>query len=268
MSDWQLGVIGAGNMGEAILRGVLDASVLNHNTIIVSEPRYERRQLLTRDCQVKCVEDNLQAAACPHVLLAVKPQIMAKVLEQIAPAVGADATVISIAAGISTAFLDERLGRRGHVVRTMPNTPLLVGAGVTAVAAGPRAGEDDLAWTERLFAARGKVVRVAEQTMDAVTAVSGSGPAYLFYLVEAMVAAGVAEGLEAETAAMLAIGTCGGAVRLLAETKERPEVLRMKVTSPGGTTQAAISAMDAAGVKEAVVAAIRAAAARSRELGR
>jgi len=268
MADYQLGVIGGGNMAEAILRGVVGRSVLNHNAIVVSEPLLPRRQLLVRDLQVTCVADNAAAAACPHVLLAVKPQVMAAVLDGVASAVRADAVVISIAAGISTAFLDEKLGGRGRLVRTMPNTAMLVGAGMTAIAPGPRAEKADLRWAKSLFAPCGKVVQVTEPMIDAVTAVSGSGPAYFFYLIEAMIAAGVAEGLEPDVAALLAAQTCAGAAKLLAETHEPPEGLRARVTSPGGTTQRAIETLDAAGVKAKLIEAIRAAAERSRELGK
>ena len=267
-SGYELGVIGGGNMAEAILRGVVGGGVLDRGRIVVAEPLPARRELLSRDLQVACVESNALAAGCPHVLLAVKPQVMAGVLDEIAPAVAADAVVISIAAGISTRVLDDKLGGRGKLIRTMPNTPMLVGAGMTALAAGPRAAEADLAWAESLFAACGKTVRVAEDMIDAVTAVSGSGPAYFFYLIEAMIAAGVAEGLDADVAAVLAAQTCAGAAKLLSETREKPEVLRARVTSPGGTTQRAIETMDAASVQAALIRAVRAAAHRSRELGK
>jgi len=268
MADYQLGVIGGGNMAEAILRGVVGQSVLNHNAIVVAEPLLPRRQLLLRDLQVTCVADNAVAAACPHVLLAVKPQVMSDVLDGIAESVRDEAVVVSIAAGISTALLDRKLAGRGRLVRTMPNTPMLVGAGMTAVAPGPRATEADLHWVQGLFAACGKVVQVTEEMIDAVTAVSGSGPAYFFYLIEAMIAAGVAEGLEPKVAALLATETCAGAARLLAETAEPPEGLRARVTSPGGTTQRAIETLDAAGAKDTLIQAVRAAAQRSRELGK
>jgi pyrroline-5-carboxylate reductase len=268
MPDCQLGVIGAGNMAEAVLRGVIRGNLLPHGAIIASDPVFDRRQNMARNVGVTCVQSNLIPAACPRVLLAVKPQTMAQVLEEIAPVVRAEATVISIAAGIATGFLDERLGGRGHIVRVMPNTPMVVGAGVAALAAGPRATGDDVQWTQKLFAASGQTCVVAEPLLDAVTAVSGSGPAYVFYLVEAMIAAGVAEGLSPEVARMLAVHTCGGAARLLSETGQAPEVLRAKVTSPGGTTQRAIETMESAGVKARLIEAIRAAAERSRELGR
>ena len=263
----QLGVIGAGNMAEALLRGGIAANIIDCNAVIASDPDFSRRQHFTRELGVTTSEGNADAAACRRVLLAVKPQVMGQVLEGIAEALAADATVISIAAGIKTDFISEALGGRGHIVRVMPNTPMLVGAGVSALAAGPRATEDDLAWAQRLFAACGATVRVEESMIDAVTAVSGSGPAYFFYLIEAMVAAGMAEGLEAEVALELAVQTCVGASKLLVRSGETPEVLRAKVTSPGGTTQAAIESLDAAGVKGALIAAVRQAAQRSRELG-
>jgi len=267
MADYQLGVIGAGNMAEAVLRGVIRANVLPHGAIVAADPAPERRQELTGELGITCQAENAAAAACPRVLLAVKPQVMVKVLDDIAPHVREDATVISIAAGVSTDVIDAHLGGRGRIVRVMPNTPMLVGAGVSAIAPGPRAGDDDVRWTRALFAASGTAAVVAEEMMDAVTAVSGSGPAYFFYLIEAMIAAGAAEGLDADVAARLAIETCAGAARLLGETGEPPEGLRARVTSPGGTTQRAIETLDAAGVKGKLIEAIRAAADRSRELG-
>ncbi len=268
MADYELGVIGGGNMAEAILRGALGGGVAAGKDVVVSEPRATRREELVEGLGVSCVDDNPAAAACPRVLLAVKPQVMGEVLDGVAAAVGEDATVLSIAAGTATGFIDGRLGGRGRIVRAMPNTPMLVGEGMTALAPGPRATDDDLDWARTLCGACGKVVLVEEADMDAVTAVSGSGPAYVFYLVEAMVAAGVAEGLPRDVATRLAVQTCVGAGRLLAETEEDPAVLRERVTSPGGTTQRAIETMEAGEVQAHLTAAIRAAAARSRELGR
>ena len=266
--DYQLGIIGAGNMAEAMLRGVLDSNFLPHGSILAAEPRFERRQMLTHELSVSCTDDNPAAAACPRVVLAVKPQMMGEVLDEIAPAIRDEALVISIAAGVTAGWIDQRLGGRGRLVRVMPNTPMLVGAGISAVAAGPRATAADVEWTSRLVSAGGgSAVTVEESLMDAVTAVSGSGPAYLFYLVEAMIAAGVAEGLSLDVATRLARETCLGAGKLLAVTGEPPEGLRARVTSPGGTTQRAIETLDAAGVKNSLIAAVRAAAARSRELG-
>jgi pyrroline-5-carboxylate reductase len=268
MAKYQLGAIGAGNMAEALLRGAISANVIDHKNVVVSDPKLERRQLFTSELGVKSVQDNTIPAACPHLLLSVKPQAMAQVLAGIADAVDPEAVIISIAAGIRTEFIFEKLKRRGRLVRVMPNTPMLVAAGASALCKGPGASDADLTWAEKLFAACGKTVRVEEPMIDAVTAVSGSGPAYFFYLIEAMTAAGVAEGIDPEVAEMLATRTCIGAGQLLAETRTSPEALRKQVTTPGGTTQRAFETMEAANVKETLVQAIRAAAERSRELGR
>jgi len=268
MTEHVLGVIGAGNMAEALLRGAISANVIDRRDVVAADPKLERRRLFTHDLGVSAVSDNATAARCTRVLLSVKPQVMAAVLKEVAEAVRPDAMVVSIAAGIRTEFIFEALGRRGRIVRVMPNTPMLVGAGAAALCKGPGATDEDLSWTEKLFASSGKTVRVDEPLIDAVTAVSGSGPAYFFYLIEAMVAAGAAEGLDEQVALQLAVQTCRGAGELLARSEESPEVLRGKVTSPGGTTQAAIESMQAAGVREALVAAVRRAAERSRELGK
>ncbi len=265
--EHELGVIGGGNMAEACVRGLLNAGLLTAERIVVSDVSAERRERLART-GATCTADNKLPARCQRVLLAVKPQVLPGVLDEVSGEVRPDATVVSIAAGVKAAGIARRLGGRGRIVRVMPNTPMLVGEGAAAVSAGPGATEDDLAWTEQAFAVSGRTVRVDESLMDAVTAVSGSGPAYFFYLIEAMVAAGVAEGLDEATATLLASQTCAGAARLLLESNEKPAVLRARVTSPNGTTQRAIETMDAAGVRDALVRGVRAAAERSRELGR
>jgi len=268
MPNYELGVIGGGNMAGAMLRGALAGGFAQAGTIIVSEPLAQRRQAMSRELEVMCVADNMQAADCPRVLLAVKPQVMSAVLEEIRPRIRPRTLVVSIAAGISTRAIDQALSGAGRIVRVMPNTPMLVGEGMSAIAAGPRAVEADVKWVEGFCAASGRTCIVDEAVMDAVTAVSGSGPAYFFYLVEAMVAAGVAEGLSEQTALALAAQTCLGAGKLLIQSDKKPEVLRAGVTSPGGTTQRAVETLDAAGVKDTLVKAIRAAAQRSRELGK
>ena len=268
MIEYQLGVVGAGNMAEAILRGVFRENCLNHNEIVAYDPVVKRQQILAMEFSIMCARDNTVPGACPRVLLAVKPQVMAEALSQIAPVVREDATIITIAAGITTEYIDERLGGKGRIVRVMPNTPMFVGWGVSAIAAGPRADSEDVQWTQKIFAASGRTVVVEEKLLDAVTAVSGTGPAYFFYLIEAMTAAGVAEGLDPDVAEILSVETCIGAGQLLHQTQKRPAVLREQVTTPGGTTQAALEVMRDAGVQEALMAAIRAAAERSRSLGR
>ena len=268
MMEYKLGVIGVGHMGEAILRGVVESGCLAHNAIVAYDPVRKREQVLAMEFGVLCAENNTIPGSCPHVLLAVKPQVMSEVLAEIRPVVREDATVISIAAGITTAFIDEHLGGRGRIVRVMPNTPMTVGAGVAAVAGGPRATPEDVHWTQRLFASSGIAVVMDESLMDAVTGLSGSGPAYLFYLVEAMVAAAVAEGMDPDVAEMLATQTCIGAAKLLSKTKERPEELRAAVATPGGTTERAMNTLDNADVKDRIIEAVRGATQRSRELGK
>lgn len=255
-------------MAEALLRGVTASGFLSPDAIVAADPLAERRRLLADSLGITCVADSAVPAGCPRVLLAVKPQMMSQVLGEVADAIRPDALVISIAAGITTALLADKLAGKARLVRVMPNTPMLVGAGVSAVAAGAGATADDRQWTCELFAACGQTVEVAEEMIDAVTAVSGSGPAYFFYLIEAMTAAGIAEGLDPQVAAKLAGQTCAGAAKLLIDTGEKPEVLRARVTSPGGTTQRAIETMDAAGTKDVLISAVRASAQRSRELGR
>jgi len=269
MSETQLVVLGAGNMGEALLRGVLGANLIGADSIVAVEPRDERRDEIASALSIAAVADVADAPPAAVYVLAVKPQQMEAVLPSLAAAIPeSGALVISIAAGISTAYLADSLGAAARIIRTMPNTPMLVGCGCTGLAAGPGATDADMAMARKLFSTSGEVMVVDEPAIDAVTAVSGSGPAYFFYLVEAMTAAGLAEGLDADTALALARQTCAGAAKLMIESGEDPATLRAKVTSPGGATQAAIESMDAAGVKDALTAAVRAAAARSRELGK
>ncbi|HUS92926.1 MAG TPA: pyrroline-5-carboxylate reductase [Phycisphaerae bacterium] len=268
MIEYELGVIGVGHMGEAILRGVLKDGSLPRNAIVAYDPNKKREQTLAMEFGILCAESNSIPGSCPHVLLAVKPQSMGDVLAEIAPVVRPDATVISIAAGITTSYIDERLGGKGRIVRVMPNTPMCVGVGVAAVARGPRATPEDVHWTQRLFATSGIAVVMEEEMMDVVTGLSGSGPAYLYYLVEAMTAAAVAEGMDPDVAEMLATQTCIGAARLLAQSKQPPSELRAAVATPGGTTERAMSTLDAAGVKDRIIEAVRAATQRSRELGK
>lgn len=266
--QYELGVIGGGNMAQAILNGVFLGKFLEPRQVVVHDPSPLRQQLLAAEFGLVLAPDNKVCAASRHVLLAVKPQVVKTVLEEIAPIIKPDTVVVSIAAGIGTGFIDHALGGRGRIIRVMPNIPMLVGAGASAIAAGPRATAGELQWAEHLFQASGKTVTVKESMIDGVTAISGSGPAYFFYLIEAMIEAAVAEGLPADVAALLATQTCIGAGLLLEHTGQTPQALRQQVTTSNGTTQRAIETLEAGHVKETLVAAIRAAAARSRELGK
>jgi pyrroline-5-carboxylate reductase len=227
------------------------------------------REALQRDFGVACF-DNAQAAAegASVWLLAVKPQVMREVCASLAEQARAQRPLaISIAAGITASQLDRWLGGEVAVVRAMPNTPALVGAGVSAIAAGRAAEEGDLEWARGILGAVGEVVTVPERLLDAVTGLSGSGPAYVFLVVEALIDAGVLAGLPRDVAETLAIGTVAGAGRLLVETGDSPADLRAAVTSPGGTTAAGLRALEQAGTRAAFLDAVLAATERSRELG-
>ncbi|HNX27109.1 MAG TPA: pyrroline-5-carboxylate reductase [Phycisphaerae bacterium] len=269
MNDYKLGVIGGGNMGSAIVGGAVRSGFLAGGEILISEPLDAKRVQLSANLGVTCVDNIPATAGCEKILLAVKPQVMPQIIPIVAANLADDTLIISIAAGLNTKFFDAALNGRGRIVRVMPNTPMLVGEGASAVCSGPRATAADVEWTKKLLTAGGgTVVEVEEKQMDAVTAVSGSGPAYFFYLLEAMIDAGVAEGLSRETATLLAVQTCKGSAVLQNVTGESPEELRRKVTSPGGTTQQAIDVFDAEKTKETMIRAVRAAADKSRLLGR
>jgi pyrroline-5-carboxylate reductase len=264
--------IGAGNMAEAIARGILRATLYQRSDVFAADPNPDRQRLFIEDLRVTCTADAKDAAANADVIiLAVKPFIMSQALTQIAPALKPNAVIISIAAGISCAFIEKELAQSGNkprVIRVMPNTPMLAGKGMSALALGANASEQDLITAERIFSAAGKTVRVPEASMDAVTAVSGSGPAYIFYLTEALAKAGVAAGLTELQAGQLARETVIGAAALLAQSKDSPEDLRRKVTTPNGTTQAAIETMQAGDFEGLMTKAIAAAAKRAKELGK
>jgi pyrroline-5-carboxylate reductase len=265
-SNLRLAVLGAGNMAEALLRGALAAGLFGPDRVTASDPSPDRRQVFeAMRCMVTA--DNREAVkAADVVVLAVKPQQLPGVLAGVGE-LAAGKLVISIVAGAPASKIAAGLpGAR--VLRTMPNTPLLVGLGATAMAAGPGATGSDLALARALFGASGEVFDLPEPLIDAVTAVSGSGPAYLFYLAEAMIGAACAEGLDAGEAGRLVAATLRGAAELLSKSGEAPEKLRGKVTSPGGTTAAAVEVLEGSDVRGKIVAAVRRAAARSRELGR
>jgi len=262
-----IGFVGGGNMAEAILKGLLQAGTPK-TAIKVSEPLAERRAYLQEAYGISCSDDNAAVVtASDTVVLAIKPQMAATVVPALASAFTADKLLVSILAGTSTKRLADLLGQPARIVRVMPNTPALIGAGATALAAGEHAAAADLQTAEALFAAVGSVCIVDEPQMDAVTAVSGSGPAYVFTVIEAMAAGGIAEGLAPETSLQLAVQTVLGAARLVQESGEAPLALRQKVCSPGGTTLAAIEKLDTLGFAEALIAGVRRAAERSRELG-
>jgi len=261
-----IGFVGGGAMAEAIIAGLLRAGIAPE-AIFVGEVRSERRKALEQSYRVRTTEDNAAVAAASDVLLiAVKPQQIAKALAPLFGVCKPDATVVSVAAGISTAKLRGWLGEKVAIVRAMPNTPALIGEGITALYSDADAGHR--ARAEAVLGACGEVVWIEdEEEMHAITAISGSGPAYLFLLAELMMRAGERLGLDAALADRLVRRTLLGAARLLVVRDEAPSALRAQVTSPGGTTEAALGVLFDRGLPEAMREAIAAAAARSRELG-
>jgi pyrroline-5-carboxylate reductase len=266
---YELALIGAGNMAEAIARGVLSAGLFARGRIIASDPVEARRRLFAEQLGIRAVDDNASAAgSAAAVLLAVKPQQMRDVVAGLAGRVRAETRVISIMAGVSTATLEGLLAHvPARVVRCMPNLPMAVKAGMSALAPGRHARPEDVEHAAAIFRAAGDVVVLGEKLMDAVTAMSGSGPAYFYFWTEAMIEAGVQLGLSREDAAKLAKNTALGAARMMLECPEPPEELRRRVTSPGGTTLAAVTSMNVGHVRDEIVKAVHAAARRSSELG-
>ncbi len=262
-----LGIIGCGRLGEALLGGMLDAAVVAPDRVTVTARRPERVEALARTHGVTGTTDNAVAAALDVVVLGLKPQVLPGVLADVGRDVRADALVVSLAAGTTTASLDEALPAGPAIVRVMSNTPALVRRAVSVVSAGPRATEAHLDRVEELLAPLGDVRRLPESAIDAVTAVSGSGPAYVFLLAEALAEAGVLAGLTREDAVALATGTVVGAGALLGADQGTAGELRERVTSPGGTTAAALRELERAGLRVAVLDAVQAAVARARELG-
>ncbi len=263
MSEIRLQFIGGGKMAEALLGGMIAEGWAPAAEIHVVEPVAERRAALAEAHPGLSVADAPLAGV--DAVLAVKPQVAPEVLPGLAAA--GVPRLLSIAAGITIAAMEAALGAGAVVVRSMPNTPALVGEGMAAIAPGSAAGPEDLAWASSILAAVGRVVTVEQQQLDAVTGVSGSGPAYVFHLAEALTAAGIAQGLAPEVADTLTRQTLLGAATLLSESGEDPAQLRINVTSPNGTTQAGLEVMaerDFVGLIDAVVAA---ATARSIELG-
>ena len=262
-----IALVGAGNMGEALIRGLLSAKIVKPSQIIVTDVRAERREFFTKAFGVRAVSDNAEAVkAADIIVLAVKPQQMNEALASFKSVAVKSKLLISIAAGITTTRIERELAGKTRVVRAMPNTPALVGAGAAALAKGAHATDEDMTRAEAILGAVGITVRVDEKLLDAVTALSGSGPAYVFHVTEAMITAGVAAGLDEALARSLAIQTVYGAAKLMAEGGEAPAALRRKVTSPGGTTEAALKVMSDRKLVEIFVEAIKAAEKRSREL--
>lgn len=261
----RIAVLGTGTMGEALLSGMLRAGA-SPGDVVVTARRPERADELRERYAVQLATPAEAADAAETLILAVKPQDMGALLDEVAPHVPPDRLVVSVAAGITTSFIEGRLAPGTPVVRVMSNTPVLVDEAMSAISAGAHATEEHLARTEAVFTPVGKTIRVPESQQDAVTALSGSGPAYFFYLVEAMTDAGILLGLPRQVAHDLIVQTAIGAAVMLRDSGKHPVMLREAVTSPAGTTINAIRELENHGVRAAMLAALEAARDRGREL--
>ena len=252
-------------MGETVLSGLLRAG-WHADQIVATDRRLERQQELTAKYGIKMLENTEAVAEAETVILVVKPQDMNDLLNEISQSIKPGVLVVSLAAGVDTAFIESRLPEGVAVVRVMPNTPAQVDEGMAAISPGSHSTQDHLDRVTEILSATGRVITVPERYQDAVTAISGTGPAYLFFVVEAMIEAGVHLGLPRDTATELVVQTMLGSAKLLRETGEHPTVLRERVTSPGGTTAAAVRELEDHKVRAAFLRAMEAARDRSRDL--
>ena len=261
----RLAILGAGVMGETLISGLL-RSGWTADQIVATDRRVERQVELVARYGITMAENEQAVAEADTVILVVKPQDMADLLDEIRESLKPDTLVVSLAAGVDTESIEARLADGVAVVRVMPNTPAQVDEGMAAISAGAHSDQEHLDRVTEILSATGKVVTVPERYQDAVTAISGSGPAYLFFVVEAMIEAGVHLGLPRDIATQLVVQTMLGSAKLLRETGEHPTVLRERVTSPGGTTAAAVRQLEDHKVRAAFIGAMEAARDRSREL--
>lgn len=267
MIDKSITFLGGGNMASAIIRGLLRAGTPPER-ITATVRRSEKRTELEQAFGIRVLTDNLAAARDAEIIvLAVKPQAFDKLLTTVAPAIDHKKLVLSIAAGVPIAALERRLGAGARIVRAMPNTPSLVGLGATALSGGEHATEDDLRLAQAIFDSVGITTVVDESLLDAVTGLSGSGPAYIFLIIEALSDAGVKVGLSRHVALKLAAQTVLGSAKLLMETGQHPGHLKDQVTSPGGTAIAGLHTLEAGGLRTTLIDAVEAATRRAKELG-
>ncbi len=265
MKNW--GFIGAGKMASALVHGMLRAGIAPASAIFASDPLPAARSALAAEAGITVLESNLDVAAHSNVLvLAVKPQSMNHVLAELRPVLTPEHLVVSIAAGITIDSIVHGLGRHSRVIRVMPNTPALVAEGISAFASSSGARPEDEHLVEMFLTSVGRAVRVNESMLDAVTGLSGSGPAFVYLMIEALSDGGVRAGLPRDVASLLAVQTVLGAAKMVRETGLHPGVLKDQVASPGGTTIAGLHALEQAGVRGAFIEAVVAASRRSSEL--
>jgi pyrroline-5-carboxylate reductase len=263
----RIGFVGAGKMATALARGLIGAGVVTPADVMASDPAAEARARFGQQVGAATTAQNVEVARFAQVIvLAVKPDQVRAALHEIRPALTPEHVVISVAAGVRIAALEAELGSGIRVIRVMPNTPALVGAGAAAFALGHHARPEDAALAQRLFSTVGSVFQLKEPLLDAVTGLSGSGPAYAFLIIEALSDGGVAEGLPRDVATALAAQTLLGAARMVLETGLHPGALKDMVTSPGGTTIEGLQALERARVRSALMLAVRRAAEKARRL--
>jgi pyrroline-5-carboxylate reductase len=263
----KLGFIGVGNMGEALLRGIIGSKLISPSHIFISDINSQKLDDLSRELGVNAAEDNHDLIAKTDItLLAVKPNVIKAVLSEIAPDLNHPKWCISIAAGVNTTSIESILQSGSPVVRVMPNTPAMVYEGMTAICPGKNADERHVEKTQRIFQSVGKAIIVTEKLMDAVTALGGSGPAFIFLIIESLADAGVQLGLSREDALGIAAQMVIGASKMVLDTQTHPATLKNQVTSPGGTTAAGLYQLEKHGIRAAIIDAVVAAATRSKEL--
>jgi pyrroline-5-carboxylate reductase len=264
----RIGFIGAGNMAEALMKGIISAGLATKEEVTAGEVLKERREYIARALNVKVTSDNVEVARSAHVLLlAIKPQQMATVLEELKPYLSPEHLIISIAAGIKISFIESRLNAGVRVIRVMPNQPCLVGASASAFALGKHANPEDRDFVLRVLQSVGIALPVDEKLLDAVTGLSGSGPAFVYVVIEALADGGVLSGLPRDVALKLAAQTVLGAAKTVLETGIHPASGKDMVASPAGTTIEGLRVLEEAGVRGAFIDAVEAAAKRSTELG-
>jgi pyrroline-5-carboxylate reductase len=263
----KIAIIGGGKMGSIIAQGLIGHKILSGRDIIVTDIDSARLDFIRSTMGLQVSQDNINSAKNTDIIvIAVKPQNMAATLTEFSSVIDTSKVVISIAAGITTNFIEASLAKGVRVVRVMPNTPALVGEGAAAVARGSCATTDDIKLTRAIFDAVGISVEINENLMDAVTGLSGSGPAYFFLIIEALIDAGVKMGMPHDLAAKLAMQTMLGAARLCLQSDKQPAELREMVTSPGGTTAAGLKVLEEGNIRATIVSAVEAATKRSKEL--
>lgn len=268
LKDKKIGIIGTGNMGEALISGLIYARSSIPENIICSDTRGEKLKSIKESYGIVAAKTNNDVVKASEIVIyATKPQIMASVLKETSAFLDMSKLIISIAAGVPLAAIESCLNKDLRVIRVMPNIPASVKEGAAAVAAGKHASKNDLKLAKAIFDSVGKSVILEEDLMDAVTGLSGSGPAYIFLIVDALSDAGVKMGLSREDALFLSTQTVLGAAKLLIETKEHPGKLKDKVTSPGGTAIAALHTLEEGGLRTTLINAVEVATKRSRELG-